>query len=70
MEKRKITKTLVTAAVKPLDSKITGAQVRDLTQTLIKLRERELARQEKRKQGQLRGAKASGLLGQSAGQNR
>ena len=51
MEKRKITKTLVTAAVKPLDSKITGAQVRDLTQTLIRLKERELARQEKRQTG-------------------
>ena len=51
MEKRKITKTVATAAVKTLDSKITGAQVRDLTQTLIRLRERELARQEKRQTG-------------------
>ena len=37
--------------VKTLASKLTAAQVRDLTQTLIRLKDRELARQEKRQTG-------------------
>ena len=51
MEKRKIKKSVVTDAVKNSASKLTGAQVRDLTQTLIRLKDRELARQEKRQTG-------------------
>ena len=49
MKKNK--KNIATDVVKTLDSKLTGAQVRDLTQTLIRLKERELARQEKRQTG-------------------
>ena len=51
MKKKNIAKNIATDVVKPLDSKLTGAQVRDLTQTLIRLKERELARQEKRQTG-------------------
>ena len=51
MEKRKIKKSVVTDVVKNSASKLTGAQVRDLTQTLIRLKDRELARQEKRQTG-------------------
>ena len=51
MKKKNIAKNVATDVVKPLDSKLTGAQVRDLTQTLIRLKERELARQEKRQTG-------------------
>ena len=49
MKKNK--KNIATDVAKTLDTKLTGAQVRDLAQTLIKLRERELARQEKRQTG-------------------
>ena len=51
MKKKNIAKNVATDVVKPLDSKLTGAQVRDLTQTLVRLKERELARQEKRQTG-------------------
>ena len=51
MDIKKNKKKIATDVVKPLDSKLTGAQVRDLTQTLIRLKERELARQEKRQTG-------------------
>ena len=49
MKKNK--KNIPTDVVKPLDTKLTGAQVRKLTQTLIILREREIAHQEKRQTG-------------------
>lgn len=47
MDKKKI----ATDVVKNSASKLTAAQVRDLTQTLIRLKDRELARQEKRQTG-------------------
>ena len=49
MKKNK--KNIATDVAKTLDTKLTGAQVRNITQTLIRLRERELARQEKRQTG-------------------
>ena len=62
MDTQKNKKKTATDVVKPLDSKLTGAQVRDFTQTLIKLRERELARQEKRQTGKhLQDATIKGL---------
>ena len=60
--KKKIATKTATDVVKPLESKLTGAQVRDLAQTLIRLRERELARQEKRQTGKhLQDATIKGL---------
>ena len=49
MKKNK--KNIATDVTKTLEPKLTGAQVRDLTQTLIRLKDRELARQEKRQTG-------------------
>ena len=51
VDKKKVTKTVATDVVKNSAYKLTGAQVRDLTQTLIRLKDRELARQEKRQTG-------------------
>ena len=60
--KKKIVTKTATDVIKNSAYKLTGAQVRDLTQTLIRLRERELARQEKRQTGKhLQDATIKGL---------
>ena len=51
MDIKKNKKKIATDVVKNLAPKLTAAQVRDLTQTLIRLKDRELARQEKRQTG-------------------
>lgn len=51
MKKKNIAKNVATDVIKNSAYKLTGAQVRDLTQTLIRLKEGELARQEKRQTG-------------------
>ena len=51
MDIEKNKKKIATDVVKNSAFKLTGAQVRDLTQTLIRLKDRELVRQEKRQTG-------------------